>query len=168
MFVGIVSRSDKTVASVATGHQEFHPLYVGPGNIDNATRRAHGIGILPCAFLPIPKGMFWAETYCIVHIQTPMSASQKARKTVAYQQFCRQLYHACLAYIYTPLKQAMKVPEVVCCCDGHSCRAILSIGPDIADYPEQVWLTGIVQNWCPKFVTFLTNKLPAHNVCNQM
>jgi Plavaka transposase len=58
MFVCIVAGSDKTVASVATGHQEFHPVYIGPGNIDNPTRRAHGNGILPCAFLPIPKGIF--------------------------------------------------------------------------------------------------------------
>jgi hypothetical protein len=56
MFVNIVAGSDKTVASVATGHQEFHPLYVGPGNIDNTTRRGHGLGILPCTFFPIPKG----------------------------------------------------------------------------------------------------------------
>ena len=57
MFVSVVAGSDKTVASVATGNQEFHPVYIGPGNIDNPTRRAHGNGILPCAFLPIPKGM---------------------------------------------------------------------------------------------------------------
>jgi Plavaka transposase len=56
MLVSIVSGSDKTVASVATGHQEFHPLYLGPGNVDNPTCQAHGIGLLPCAFLPIPKG----------------------------------------------------------------------------------------------------------------
>ena len=56
MLVSIVSESDKTVASVATGHQEFHPLYLGPGNVDNPTCQAHGIGLLPCAFLPIPKG----------------------------------------------------------------------------------------------------------------
>ncbi len=57
MLVSIVAGSDKTVVSVATGQQEFHPMYVSPGNIDNPTRRAHGIGIVPCAFLPIPKGI---------------------------------------------------------------------------------------------------------------
>jgi hypothetical protein len=57
MFVSIISGSDKTVASNATGQQEFHPLYIGPGNVDNAARRAHGVGLLPCAFLPIPKSM---------------------------------------------------------------------------------------------------------------
>ena len=32
--------------------------------------------------------------------------------------------------------------------DGH--RAIFGLGPYIADYPEQVWLAGIVYGWCPK------------------
>ncbi|TEB28410.1 hypothetical protein FA13DRAFT_1711732 [Coprinellus micaceus] len=36
------------------------------------------------------------------------------------------------------------------CPDGHLRRAVYSIGPVIADYPEQVWLSGIVQGWCPK------------------
>lgn len=152
MFVSIVSGSDKTVASVATGHQEFHPLYVGPGNVDNPTRRAHGIGILPCAFLPIPKGMLDGDR--LYQMFTLLStASQKMRKTTTYQQFCRELYHACLAYVFTPLKNAMTVPEVVRCPDGHFRRAIYSIGPYIADYPEQVWLASIVQNWCPKYGT---------------
>jgi Plavaka transposase len=35
MLVSIIAGSNKTVASVATGHQEFHPVYVGPSNIDN-------------------------------------------------------------------------------------------------------------------------------------
>jgi Plavaka transposase len=46
----------------------------------------------------------------------------------------------------------MTVPEVVRCPDGHFRRAVYSIGPVIADYPEQVWLSGIVQGWCPKSV----------------
>jgi hypothetical protein len=57
MFVGVIAGSDKTVASIASGQQEFHPLYIGPGNVDNTARRAHGIGLLPLAFLPISKSM---------------------------------------------------------------------------------------------------------------
>jgi len=76
-------------------------------------------------------------------------ASQKERKSVAYQQFHRQLFHACLAYIYGPLKSAMTFPTVICCPDGHFRRSIFSIGPYIADYLEQVWLTTIVSGWCP-------------------
>jgi hypothetical protein len=59
MFVGIITGSNKTIASVATGHQEFHPLYVGPGNVDNPTRQAHSARLMPCTFLPIPKGFFF-------------------------------------------------------------------------------------------------------------
>jgi len=44
----------------------------------------------------------------------------------------------------------MEKPKVVRCPDGHFRRAIFSLGPYIADYPEQVWLSGVVSNWCPK------------------
>jgi len=57
MLVSIVAGSDKTVASIVTGHQEFYPMYIGPGNVDNPTRWAHGLGILPCAFFPILTGI---------------------------------------------------------------------------------------------------------------
>jgi hypothetical protein len=46
----------------------------------------------------------------------------------------------------------MTQPEVVKCPDGHFRRVIYGLGPYIADYPEQVWLAGIVQGWCPKYV----------------
>jgi hypothetical protein len=48
----------------------------------------------------------------------------------------------------------MTTPEVVKCPDGHFRRAVYGLGPYIADYPEQVWLSGIVQGWCPKYVAF--------------
>jgi hypothetical protein len=58
MLVPIVIGSDKTTVSVATGHQEFHPVYIGAGNIHNTMRRSHGLGMQPVALLPIPKSMF--------------------------------------------------------------------------------------------------------------
>jgi hypothetical protein len=51
-----------------------------------------------------------------------------------------------------PLKPAMTSPEVVWSPDGHFRQAIFSIGPYIADYPEQVWLSAIVKDWCPTLV----------------
>ena len=78
-------------------------------------------------------------------------ASRKHQKRVEFQTFCRQLYHACLAYIFSSLKSSMTTPEVVRCPDGHYRQAVFSLGPYIADYPEQVWLTGIVQHWCPTY-----------------
>jgi hypothetical protein len=62
MLVLVIAGSDKTTVSVATVSQEYHPVYVSPGNITNAARRSHGIGVLPFAFLPIPKRMIPSPT----------------------------------------------------------------------------------------------------------
>ncbi|KAJ7833381.1 hypothetical protein B0H13DRAFT_2240376 [Mycena leptocephala] len=131
-FVPIVAGSDKTTVSVATGHQEYHPVYVSPGILTGPARRGHGNGVLPVAFLAILK------------------TSKKHRSKPAFQKFCWQMYHASLARIFEPLKANMTTPDIVRCPDGHFRRVIYGLGPYIADYPEQVWLAGIVQNWCPK------------------
>ncbi|KAH6899178.1 hypothetical protein BKA70DRAFT_1198427 [Coprinopsis sp. MPI-PUGE-AT-0042] len=132
MFVPIVAGSDKTTVSVATGHQEYHPVYISLGNLHNTARRAKGNGVVPIAFLPIPK------------------ASKAQRKKPVFQRFCRQLYHSCLEAVFQPLREWMTKYRVVKCPDGHFRRAIFGLGPYIADYPEQVYLAGIVSNWCPK------------------
>ncbi|KAH9161675.1 hypothetical protein EDB89DRAFT_1861472 [Lactarius sanguifluus] len=132
MFVPIVAGSDKTTVSVATGGQEYHPVYASLGNITNTTRRGHGNGVTPIAFLPIPK------------------STKRQRKRPEFQMFCRQLYHSCLELVFMPLKPYMTKPRVMRCPDGHFRRTIFGLGPYIADYPEQVWLAGIVSTWCPK------------------
>ncbi|KAJ7635036.1 hypothetical protein FB45DRAFT_989651 [Roridomyces roridus] len=137
-FVPVVAGSDKTTVSVGTGHQEFHPIYISPGVLTGTARRAHGNGVLPAAFLPIPK------------------TSKKHRSRPAYQKFVRQMYHACLARVFQPLKAAMTIPDIVQCPDRHFRRVIISLltsddlRPYIADYPEQVWLAAVVQGWCAK------------------
>ncbi|TFK72006.1 hypothetical protein BDN72DRAFT_855779 [Pluteus cervinus] len=143
-FIPIVIGSDKTTVSVATGHQQYHPVYMSLGNLSNTARRAQTHALLPVAFLPIPK------------------TNRKQRKRRIWQKFCRQLYHACLELTFLPLLPGMTTPEVVHCPDGHFRKAIYGIGPYIADYPEQVWLAGIVQSWCPKCLarpTYLDNPL---------
>ena len=77
-------------------------------------------------------------------------ASKCQWKKPKFQKFSRQLYHACLDIIFSPLKPYMTKPKVMRCPDGHFRRVIFSLGPYIADYPEQVWLAGTVSNWCPK------------------
>ncbi|KAJ6506530.1 hypothetical protein C8R45DRAFT_508629 [Mycena sanguinolenta] len=98
-FVPVISGSDKTTVSVATGHQEYHPVYVSPGILSGPARRAHGNSVLPVAFLIIPK------------------TSKKWRSKPAYQKFCRQLYHASLALLFEPLKKYMDTPT--------SCSALM-------------------------------------------
>jgi hypothetical protein len=57
MYCPIVLGSDKTTVSVATGHVEYHPLYLSIGNPHNSVRRAHRNAVIPIAFLAIPKGL---------------------------------------------------------------------------------------------------------------
>ena len=168
MFVPIVAGSDKTTVSVATGHQEYHPVYMSPGNLSNTARRAHGNGVLPVAFLPIPKSII-SNFFVILYLHLRVYiASKKHRKTAKFQTFCRQMYHTCLARVFRPLKDGMTTPEVVKCPDRHFRRAVYGLGPYIADYPEQVWLSAIVQGWCPKSVTTCTTFPNAHRSIDVM
>jgi hypothetical protein len=79
-------------------------------------------------------------------------ASKCQAKRPEFQRFVRQIYHTCLAWVFAPLKAGMTKPEVVLCPDGHFRCTVHSLGPYIADYPEQVWLASIVQGWCLKYV----------------
>ena len=79
MLVSLVVGSDKTTVSVATGHQEFHPVYQSPGNITNIARHAHGNGVLPVAFLPIPKSQFDFALSSLCSISL-FSANKRQRK----------------------------------------------------------------------------------------
>ena len=46
----------------------------------------------------------------------------------------------------------MTTPEILRCFDGYFQRIIYSLGPYIADYPEQALLACIVQGWCARYV----------------
>lgn len=60
MFVPIILGSDKTTVSVATGHNQYWPVYMSIGNIHNNVRRAHRNGLVLLGFLAIPK-----SEYCL-------------------------------------------------------------------------------------------------------
>jgi len=68
----------------------------------------------------------------------------------AYRKFKRQLYHASIEAILKPLRAGMSTPVIRRCPDGHYRRVIYDLAAYIADYPEQVYLSGVVQGWCPK------------------
>ena len=55
MFVPVVLGSDKTTVSVATGQNDYYPLYISLGNVHNTVRRAHRNAVSLLAFLAIPK-----------------------------------------------------------------------------------------------------------------
>ena len=59
MFVPIILGSDKTIVSVATGHNEFWPLYMSIGNVHNRVRRAHSNALILIGFLCIPTSKYY-------------------------------------------------------------------------------------------------------------
>jgi len=58
MLVPIILGSDKTTVSVATGQNDYYPLYLSIGNVHNNTRRAHRNALILVAFLAIPKSKY--------------------------------------------------------------------------------------------------------------
>jgi hypothetical protein len=132
MLVPVILGSDKTTVSVATGQNDFWPLYGSIGNIHNGVRRAHGAGLVLIAFLAIAK----ADK---VHSSDP-----------AFRTFRRQLFHASLSKIFSTLAAVMEQPELVQCPDRNYRLAIWAFGSYIADYLEQILLACIVQGWCAR------------------
>ncbi|KAN0139618.1 hypothetical protein V8E53_002280 [Lactarius tabidus] len=154
MYCLLILGSDKTTVSVATGHVEYHPLYLSIGNPHSMVRRAHRHAVIPIAFLAIPK------------------SDRDCDSSPRFRAFKRQLYHASVAAILRPLLLGMTSPVIRRCPDGHLRRVIYDLVAFIADYPEQVMLTGIVQGWCAKCTALPGNldspanfRTPAHTEC---
>ncbi|PSS37092.1 hypothetical protein PHLCEN_2v1058 [Hermanssonia centrifuga] len=132
MIVPLIFGSDKTTVSVATGQNDYYPLYMSTGVITNAYRRAHCDSVVPIAFLATPK------------------SGRKYDKDPVFQKFRWQLFHKSLAFIMESLKSGMTIKQLMRCPDGQYRHILYCLGPYIADYPEQALLTGIVSGWCPK------------------
>jgi hypothetical protein len=81
-----------------------------------------------------------------------LSAEREYKNDREFRLFRKQLYHASITAILEPLRPGMKTPHTLRTPDGHYRRALFEIGPFIADYPEQVLVSGVVQSWCPKLV----------------
>ncbi|KAG1785541.1 uncharacterized protein HD556DRAFT_1249676 [Suillus plorans] len=131
-FVPVILGSDKTTVSVATGQNDYYPLYASIGNVQNTVRRAHRNAVAVVGFLAMPK------------------TTKQHAETPGFRSFRRQIFHSSLSFILKNLKPGMTKPEIVCFGDGHYRRVIYGLGPYIADYEEQVLLACIVRNWCAK------------------
>ncbi|KAJ7917317.1 hypothetical protein B0H13DRAFT_2443415 [Mycena leptocephala] len=131
-FVPVILGSDKTTVSVATGQNEYYPLYMSNGLVHNNVRRAHHNAVTLIGFLAIPK------------------TDREHQDSAEFRTLRRNLFHGSLREILKPLHDGMTTPEVVKFADGHYRRAIYGLGPYIADYPEQVLLACIVQGWCAR------------------
>ncbi|KAG1869708.1 hypothetical protein C8R48DRAFT_771097 [Suillus tomentosus] len=137
-FIPIILGSDKTTVSVATGQNDYYPLYLSIGNVHNNVRHAHHDALVLVGFMAIPK------------------TNKKGVNDPAFRKFKKQMFHSSLSKILANLKPGMTTPEVTRCGDGHYRCVIYGLGPYIADYEEQVVLAGIVKNWCGRCLAFPT------------
>ena len=119
--------------------------------------------MVPIGFLAIPKCWF---VFSLLYFglgadKNSFTADRKHNDDTAFRIFKRQLYHSSISAILSTLRPAMTKPAVRRCPDGHYRRVIYDLASFIADYPEQVFLAGIVQNWCAKsgFVSFCTGNV---------
>lgn len=153
MFVPVILGSDKTTVSVATGQNEYYPLYLSIRNVHNTVRRAHRNAVQVLEFLAIPHGEYLL-CHLLVSLQTYRSArhspaDRQDKDTNAFRSFKQQLYHTSLTTILKPLRPAMTQPEVVRCPNAHFRRAVYGIAANMMDYPEQALAACIVEGWCP-------------------
>ena len=141
--------TDKTTVSVATGHIKYHPLYMSIGNVHNSLCRAHHNAVMPIGFLAIPKCL---STFLAIQTDTKtyVAADRRHDDSPELRVFKWRLYHSSITAILNSLRDGMTEPVIHRCPDGHYRQVIYDLASFIADYPEQVLLAGIVQNWCPK------------------
>ena len=62
LFVPIILGSDKTTVSVATGQNDYYPIYISTGNVHNTVHCAHHNAVSLLGFLSIAKGK------CVVYV----------------------------------------------------------------------------------------------------
>ena len=84
------------------------------------------------------------------HISTLSIDDNTYRDDPTFHKFWCQLMHSSLAKMLESLKQGMSTPEVIHCPDNHVHQAVYGLGPYIGDYPKQMALACVIQNWCPK------------------
>ena len=115
-----------------------------------------GLPLPPCHHHPIRVLAVSKGQYYIIRLYARsqhsanaiLIASREADDDDEFRLFKKQLYRASLAKVFELLREGMTTPQV----DTHYCRVIFRLDPFIADYPEKVMLSGIVQGWCPKYV----------------
>lgn len=78
-------------------------------------------------------------------------ADKEHADSVEFRKFRRNLFHGSLNKIIETLRPGMNKYEVLRYGDGYYRRTIYGLGPYIADYPEQVLLSCVVQGWCPRY-----------------
>lgn len=136
--------------SVATGQNNYYPLYASISNVHNNVCRAHQNAVAIVGFLAIPKSAYFLYNVLFDTHYIELIAAKKYAEDPHFRKFKKQLLHSSLSKILLSLKPSMSIPEVAHFGDGHFRRVIYGLGLYIADYPEQSALACVVYNWCAK------------------
>ncbi|KAF8804340.1 hypothetical protein BYT27DRAFT_7259320 [Phlegmacium glaucopus] len=131
MFVPVILGSVKTTVSVATGHNEYWPLYGSIGNIHNDIRQAHGAGLVLIGFLSIPKTNN-------IHSGCPH-----------FRQFRWKLYHFSLLFILELLRPGETTPELITDCQVGELWDKFGIIPDVVPFTNDFERTNIHELLAP-------------------
>ncbi|KAG1863685.1 hypothetical protein F4604DRAFT_1882171 [Suillus subluteus] len=107
-FIPVLLGSNKTTVSVATGQNDYYPLYTSISNVQNNVRHADHNAVAVVGFLAIPK--------------TVKQYSEDAQ----FRKFKKQLFHLSLSRILRSFKTFMTVPEVVHFGDDYLEQVVLS------------------------------------------
>jgi hypothetical protein len=105
---------------------------------------------MPWPCWPFFRSLRVSATSVVSSLTELPAANKRYAGTTKFRTFRREVFHRSLEHVLNTLKPGMSKAEVVRCPDGHFRRAIYGLGPYIADYPEQVLVACIVQNWCVK------------------
>jgi hypothetical protein len=133
-IVPVIISTDKTQLTHFR-NKAAYPVYLTIGNIPKAIRRkpSHHAQIL-VAYLPTTK---------LQHISNKASR----RRTMA------NLFHSCMSRIFTPLVHAGLHGIIMSSGDGVKRRNHPIVAAHIADYQDQVLVTGVKSGECPKCET---------------
>ncbi len=112
MYVPIILGSDKTTVSVATGQNDYHPVYLSIGNITNAVRRAHCNAVTPVAFLAIPKSKLDSSRNIVT--DKSGAAEKDQEESEAFRCFRRQLQHISFGKYSNHSNLACANPKYAC------------------------------------------------------
>ncbi|KAJ3525552.1 hypothetical protein NMY22_g10528 [Coprinellus aureogranulatus] len=129
--VPVVISTDRTQLTLFKGKVAY-PVYMTIGNLPKHIRRKPSRqGQVLLAYLPVSK---------LEHITTKASR----RRALA------NLFHACMSFILEPLKAAGIEGVLLRSGDGAIRRGFPILAAYVADYPEQVLVTGIKSGDCPR------------------
>jgi Plavaka transposase len=110
----IILGSDKMTVSVATGHNEYYPLYMSNGLIHNNVQQAHCNGMTLIAFLAILKSKDFVIGYCLlIEFYLVLQADHEHHDSKEFQQFRCNLFHGSIREILRSLGPGMAVPEII-------------------------------------------------------